>query len=55
MTCKKHPKYKGIRKPRANCEACWRIYLKTENKPKPTKNKPKPYISRIDANCFPYG
>lgn len=24
--CKKHPKYKGIRKPRVDCLACWSTY-----------------------------
>lgn len=24
--CKKHPKYKAIRKPRCNCKDCWDIY-----------------------------
>ena len=27
MTCKKHPKYKGIHKPRVWCEHCWAIWL----------------------------
>ena len=25
MACKKHPKYKGIRQPRIDCLACWKI------------------------------
>lgn len=29
MKCKKHPKYKAIRKPRVNCKEC--INEKTEN------------------------
>lgn len=31
MKCKKHPKYKAIRKPRVNCKECIKIYEKTEN------------------------
>lgn len=27
MKCSKHPRYKGILKPRVPCEACWSIYL----------------------------
>lgn len=27
MKCKKHPKYKGIHKPRVACEMCWVIFL----------------------------
>lgn len=26
MKCKKHPKYKAVRKPRCNCVTCWRMY-----------------------------
>lgn len=26
MKCKKHPKYKAVRKPTADCEACRKIY-----------------------------
>lgn len=26
MTCKKHPKYKALRKPRAKCKVCLDIY-----------------------------
>lgn len=25
--CKKHPRYKGIYKPRCLCKHCWAIYL----------------------------
>jgi len=25
--CKKHPKYKGIHKPRTGCIACWAFFL----------------------------
>lgn len=25
--CLEHPEYQVIRKPRASCETCWRIYL----------------------------
>lgn len=25
--CKKHPRYKGLRKPLVACEACWLIYF----------------------------
>lgn len=24
--CKKHPQYKAIRKPRADCSVCWSMY-----------------------------
>jgi hypothetical protein len=24
--CKKHPKYKGIHRPRVDCKKCWEIY-----------------------------
>ena len=24
--CKRHPKYKALKSPRANCARCWRIY-----------------------------
>ena len=27
MICKKHPKYKAIRKPIAKCLDCWNIFL----------------------------
>lgn len=27
LKCKKHPKYKGLRKPTSGCETCWAIYL----------------------------
>jgi len=30
MSCKKHPKYKAIRKPRVDCEDCWKMYNDTE-------------------------
>ena len=26
MKCKKHPKYKAVRKPRVECERCWEMY-----------------------------
>ncbi len=26
MKCKKHPRYKGIYKPRTECLDCWKIY-----------------------------
>jgi len=26
MKCKKHPKYKGIYKPRVECLDCWKMY-----------------------------
>ena len=26
MKCKKHPKYKAIRKPSSKCDDCWFIY-----------------------------
>lgn len=28
MKCKKHPKYKGILKPRVPCEACWYLWAR---------------------------
>lgn len=27
-TCRKHPKYKAMRKPRVACEECWRMYIR---------------------------
>lgn len=27
MKCKTHKAYKGIGKPKSQCEACWAIYL----------------------------
>lgn len=27
MTCDKHPRYTGKRKPKSNCETCLKIYL----------------------------
>jgi hypothetical protein len=27
MKCKKHSKYGAIRRPRVNCEMCWRQYI----------------------------
>ncbi len=30
MKCKKHPGYKGIRKPRVDCLECWKIYARSE-------------------------
>ena len=27
MRCKKHPKYKAIRKPRVACPECWAMFL----------------------------
>jgi hypothetical protein len=26
LTCKEHPKYQAIRKPRSGCETCWEMY-----------------------------
>lgn len=26
-SCIAHPTYKGVRKPRTSCEACWRYYI----------------------------
>ena len=26
MTCKKHPNYKAVYKPKADCLECWKIY-----------------------------
>jgi|ERR1051326_2229809 hypothetical protein len=26
ISCIQHPKYKGVRKPRVNCAACWNIF-----------------------------
>lgn len=26
MKCRKHPKYKAIRKPTCNCVTCWKMY-----------------------------
>jgi hypothetical protein len=26
-TCTDHPRYKGARKPKNNCEHCWKLYL----------------------------
>ena len=49
--CKKHPKYKAVRKPRVNCEECWRMYFDNRNKP---KIEYKISNSRIDNNTFPY-
>ena len=31
MKCKKHPKYKGIRKPRVKCAECEHIYYMKQN------------------------
>jgi hypothetical protein len=28
MNCKKHPKYKALRKPKADCLECWKMYAK---------------------------
>jgi len=28
MKCEKHKEYRTIKKPRANCEDCWRMYIK---------------------------
>lgn len=30
MKCKKHHKYKGVFKPRVDCEQCWIIYNKQQ-------------------------
>lgn len=27
MICQEHPTYLGVRKPRAECRACWEVYL----------------------------
>ena len=27
VLCKKHPKYKGMMKPRVACEDCWWVYF----------------------------
>lgn len=31
MKCKKHPKYKGINKPKVSCIDCWRVYYLKHN------------------------
>jgi hypothetical protein len=31
MTCKRHPKYKAIRKPGCLCVTCWFIYFSKTN------------------------
>ncbi len=30
--CKKHPKYKAIKVPRADCEDCWKLYVEKHGK-----------------------
>lgn len=30
--CKKHPKYKAIRKPQCDCSCCWEMYLKEKTR-----------------------
>ena len=32
IPCEQHPKYKGLRRPRALCEDCWRYYLARKDK-----------------------
>lgn len=49
--CKKHKKYKAIKKPKANCEECWKMYF---NKHTREYHSYKSSISKIDANTFPY-
>ena len=35
--CQKHPSYRGIRKPRTECERCWEIY--NENRKRKENNE----------------
>ena len=41
LKCDKHPKYKGVKKPKHECMECLQIYIKLNNKPRvlpmPTK------------------
>ena len=32
--CKKHPKYKAVKCPRVDCDACWRMYVANHGKDK---------------------
>lgn len=40
LICKKHPKYKAIRKPTCDCACCWKIYdeLHSNEKEQNVKN-----------------
>ena len=29
--CKVHPRYQALRKPRASCEACWRMWIEQQD------------------------
>lgn len=33
MKCRKHPKYKAIRKPRVLCPGCWWIWILEADRP----------------------
>ena len=37
--CKKHPKYKVIRKPRSGCKTCEQLWKQKQNKKSPKRQK----------------
>lgn len=43
MICKKHPKYKAIRQPKVDCDACWCLYHIAEDFRKDNKLTKKDY------------
>ena len=44
MSCIKHPKYKGIKRPTNVCDGCWTLYLKKQSLKKRVPIKPTKVI-----------
>ena len=42
--CDKHPKYNGSKKPRTDCDQCWKIYLKKQERKKRVPIRPTKVI-----------
>jgi hypothetical protein len=47
MNCQKHPRYKGIRKPRTGCTECWRFYVNQALPPAPFYEAPSRWKSVV--------
>ena len=50
MKCKKHPRYQAKRQPRADCDACWEIWL--EESPNEFVSERIKYIDPEDLTGF---
>lgn len=56
MKCNKHPQYKGIRRPKVDCEGCWKVYNelhkdKEENKAEELAEETKETIDIIPQSA----